>query len=69
MSLGDGGETLVIVAGEDLFEVQQDGKIGMSSVSWAREEVEAVYAKYAVSEAKTAPLFAAKENVAEFRAG
>ncbi|SRR6266568_5980576 len=52
-----------------VFEVQQDGKITTSSVSWAREEVEAIYAKYAGSDAKGAKLFARKEDISEYRAG
>lgn len=51
-----------------VFEVQQDGTIATSSVSWAREEVEAIYRKYAKEETPT-PLFDRRENIAEFRAG
>jgi len=52
-----------------LFEIEQDGKIAMSSVSWARDEVEAIYAKYASAEAKASRLFSPKEKIAEYRAG
>lgn len=51
-----------------VFEVQQDGTIATSSVSWAREEVEAIYKKYA-AEGTAAPLFDRREPIAEFRAG
>jgi peroxiredoxin len=51
-----------------VFEVQQDGTIATSSVSWARDEVEAIYKKYA-AEAAPAPLFDRREQIAEFRAG
>ena len=52
-----------------VFEVQQDGTIATSSVSWAREEIEAIYAKYAGSAGASAPLFDRKERIAEFKAG
>ena len=51
-----------------VFEVQQDGTVATSSVSWAREEVEAIYRKY-VAEGTAAPLFDRREQIAEFRAG
>jgi hypothetical protein len=52
-----------------VFEIQQDGTIGMSSVSWAREEVEAIARKYSGAEEAAAPLFQAKEKIAEYKAG
>ena len=51
-----------------LFEIAQDGKITMSSVSWARDEVAEVFARH-VQGAKSSSLFEPKETVAEFRAG
>jgi len=52
-----------------LFEIRQDGKIVLSSVSWARDEVESVYRRHAAGGAKAAPLFEANEKVEEFRVG
>ena len=51
-----------------VFEIGQDAVIATSSVSWAREEVEAIYAKYAGAESKN-PLFSPMEGIAEFRVG
>jgi peroxiredoxin len=51
-----------------IFEIQQDGTIASSSVSWARAEVEAIYKKYAAAQ-NAAPLFDRKEQISEFRAG
>jgi peroxiredoxin len=51
-----------------LFEIAQDGKITLSSVSWSRDEVAEVFARH-VSDAKKAPLFEPKEMVAELRVG
>ncbi len=50
------------------FLIGQDGKIEISSVSWARAEVEQMLARFDQS-ASTTPLFSPKENIAEFRAG
>ena len=52
-----------------VFEIQQDGIIATSSVSWAKEEVEAIYKKYSGQAGTTAPLFDRKERIADFKAG
>ena len=52
-----------------VFEIQQDGTIATSSVSWAREELEAIYRKYATNSGDATRLFSPKENIAEFRIG
>ena len=52
-----------------VFELQQDGIIGMSSVSWAREEVEEIHRKYAGAAERVVPLFEPKEKIAEYKAG
>jgi hypothetical protein len=52
-----------------VFEVQQDGTIGISSVSWAREEVEEIYRKHSGAKDAPSPLFEPREKIAEFKAG
>jgi thioredoxin-dependent peroxiredoxin len=52
-----------------VFEIQQDGVIATSSVSWARGEMEAILAKYADASAKSTPLFSPREDIAEYRVG
>jgi hypothetical protein len=52
-----------------VFEIQQDGIIGMSSVSWARPEVEEIARKYSADAVGVVPLFEPKEKIAEYKAG
>jgi peroxiredoxin len=52
-----------------VFEIQQNGTVGMSSVSWAREEVEEIARKYTGAAEAVIPLFAPKEKIAEYKAG
>jgi peroxiredoxin len=52
------------------FLIAQDGKIQISSVSWAKQEVEAIYKAIAEANALIpALLFRPDEKVTEFRAG
>ncbi len=52
-----------------VLEIAKDGVIGVSSVGWSKEDVEAILAKHGGAKGKTPPLFAAGETVADFRAG
>ncbi len=52
-----------------MFEIGADGVIGLSSIGWSKEDVEAILAKHGGAKGKTPPLFAAGETVADFRAG
>ncbi len=52
------------------FLIGQDGRIQISSVSWAKQEVEAIYKAIAEANAsRPIPLFRPEEKVTEFRAG
>lgn len=52
-----------------MFQIEQDGVISTSSVSWSRGDVEAIYAKYAGGAKSAAQLFSPQEDVAELRIG
>lgn len=49
-----------------LFAIAQDGTIEMSSVGWAKDDVEAVLQRY---DSAPVPLFQTDETIASFRAG
>ena len=52
-----------------VFDVATDGRIIASIVGWSKTDIEAIYARYAKGVPHGAPLFAANEEVAEFRPG
>ena len=53
-----------------IFWIAQDGEIEISSVGWARKEIEEIAQKAAKSNQQTPiPVFHAGEDVPEFRAG
>ncbi len=52
-----------------VFEISRDGVIEVSSVGWAREEVEAIFQHHLAAESAKAPLFTRQETIADFRAG
>ncbi len=52
-----------------VFEIAQDGTIETTIVSWSRDELAAIHAKYAADDAKSSPLFKPEENVSEYRIG
>src|SRR5262249_6465607 len=52
-----------------LFLVGEDGKIEQTVVSWSKAELEEIDKAYRDSHHAARPLFAASEQVADFRAG
>lgn len=55
-----------------IFWIAKSGEIEISSVGWARQEIEEIHAKASdskSSEVATKPLFLSGEQVADFRAG
>jgi len=54
-----------------IFWVEQDGSIELTSVGWARQDVEEIYHRAAnlLGQKSVPPLFRADESVAPFRAG
>ena len=53
-----------------IFWVDQDGSIALTSVGWARQDVEEIHRRAAdLLGQKSTPLFRADESVASFRAG
>lgn len=52
-----------------LFAIAQDGRIDVSSVGWAKDEVETVLRMHTGNAAKPAPLFQPGEEIAAYKAG
>ena len=52
-----------------LFVVQDDGTISHTIISWAKEDMEELYAGFRDSQNATAKLFPPGESVADFKAG